>query len=129
MKSLVKYLAESHSFLINKHTSKIYNYHPQTRDELKELIDKLIEERGNKADLNNIDTSDITDMDGLFEGSKFNGDISKWDVSKVKNMIYMFKDSNFNGDISNWDVRNVTNMYFMFKNCPLQNNPPKWYKE
>ena len=31
-----------------------YNYHPKTRDELKELVDKLIKERGNDADLNDI---------------------------------------------------------------------------
>ena len=33
-----------------------YNYHPKTRDELKELVKKLIKERGKDADLNDIDT-------------------------------------------------------------------------
>ena len=44
---------------INKDTKSYnyYNYHPKTRDELIELINELIEERGNKADLNDIDTS------------------------------------------------------------------------
>ena len=81
-----------------------YNYHPKTRDELKELVDKLIKERGNEANLNDIDTSEITDMYGMFKDSNFNGDISKWDVSNVKNMKYMFYDN------------------------PLYKNPPKWYK-
>ena len=52
---------------INKDTGNhSYNYHPKTRDELKELIKKLIKERGNKADLNDIDTSEIKDMEELF---------------------------------------------------------------
>ena len=76
-----------------------YNYHPKTYDELEELVDKLIEERGFKADLNDIDTSEITDMSVLFFNSNFNGDISNWDVSNVKNMRLMFSGSKFNGDI------------------------------
>ena len=63
-----------------------HNYHPKTRDELKELVDKLIKERGNEADLNVIDTSEITDMDELFYNSDFNGNISDWDVSNVTTM-------------------------------------------
>ena len=81
-----------------------YNYNPKTRIELKELIDKLIKERGNKADLNDIDTSEITNMYALFHKSEFNGDISKWNVSNVKTMNYMFYKS------------------------PIEKNPPKWYK-
>ena len=41
-----------------------YNYRPITRDELKELVDQLIKERGNEADLNDIDTSKITNKIG-----------------------------------------------------------------
>ena len=133
-----------------------HNYHPKTRDELIELVDKLIEERGNDADLNDIDTSKITDMNSLFYNSLFNGDISNWDVSNVKDMTYMFMWSEFNGDISNWDVSNVESMDsmfykseftgengdisnwdvsnvqymdYMFNKSPLEKNPPKWYKE
>ena len=155
MKQINKYIYER--LHINKDTgNRHYNYHPKTRVELKELVNKLIKERGNDADLNDIDTSKITDMSQLFECSKFNGDISKWDVSNVKNMSWMFYDSdftgengdisnwnvsniekmycmfmksNFNGDISNWDVNNVKNMTWMFENSPLEKNPPKWYKE
>ena len=136
-----------------------YNYHPKTRDELQELVDKLIKERGNDADLNDIDTSEITDMSALFYLSKFNGDISNWNISNVKDMssmfqyskftgengdisswnvsnvkymMYMFHNSKFtceNGDISNWDVSNVVDMSYMFNGNPLEKNPPKWYKE
>ena len=114
---------------INKDTGNhSYNYHPKTIDELKELIDKLIKERGNDADLNDIDTSEITDMNYMFYKSPFNGDISNWDVSNVIDMDCMFSNSFFNGDISKWNVSNVKDMSFMFTNTPLEKNPPKWYK-
>ena len=120
------------NYIVSKHSSKVYKYQPNNRDELKDLINKLIKERGNKADLNDIDTSDITDMCGLFVDSNFNGDISKWDVSNVTNISYMFDSSKFtgkNGDLSKLDVSNVKDMSSMFKGCPLQNNPPTWYKK
>ena len=155
MKQINKYIVER--LHINKDTGEDtgYNYHPKTRSELKELLYKLIDERGYDADLNDIDTSKITDMSQIFEWSKFNGDISKWNVSNVKNMNSMFwhssftgengdisewdvsnvKDmgamfmkSDFNGDISKWDVKNVENMSWMFMNSPLEKNQPKWYK-
>ena len=84
---------------INKDTTNYYNYHPKTRDELKELVDKLVKERGKDADLNDIDTSEITDMNYMFYKSKFNGDISNWNVSNVKIMNCMFYKSKFDGDI------------------------------
>ena len=117
MKSLVDYINEAKS-----------KYHPKTKKELKDIIKLLIKNRGNEADLNDIDTSDIDDMSGLFLRSNFNGNIYNWDVSKVKDMSYMFADSKFNGDIEAWDVRNVERKDEMFKNSPLEKNPPKWYK-
>ena len=131
MKRISYYILER--LHINKDTGNHnhYNYHPKTGDELKELIDKLIKERGNDANLNDIDTSKITDMNYMFADSKFNGDISNWDVSNVRDMMYMFYNSKFtgeNGDISNWDVSNVKDMDDMFYDSPLQKNPPKWYK-
>jgi len=67
-----------------------YNYHPKDIDELKELVKQLIDERGNKANLNDIDTSEIISMDSLFKGTNFNGDISEWDVSNVIYGAYVF---------------------------------------
>ena len=107
MKNLNTYITEK--ILINKNT-KTYHYLPQTNVELFELVKKLIKERGNNADLNDIDTSKITDMSDLFRYNDFNGDISERDVSKVENMGFMFCMSKFNGDISKWDVSNVKNM-------------------
>ena len=131
MKQINKYIVER--LHINKDTgNQHYNYHPKTRDELKELVDKLIKERGNDADLNDIDTSKITDMSEVFYYSGFNGDISKWDVSNVKTMADMFALSKFtaeNGDISEWYVSKVKNMFLIIYGSPLEKNPPKWYKD
>ena len=112
MKTLQNYITEK--ILINKNSKISYNYYPKTKDELKAIIKQKIESEGNKCDLNDIDTSNITDMSWLFERSEFNGDISKWNVSNVTNMIGMFYRSVFNNDISKWDVSNVINMYGMF---------------
>ena len=155
MKQINKYIVER--LHINKDTgNNHYNYHPKTRDELIKIVDQLIKERGNDADLNDIDTSEITNMLELFYDSEFNGNISNWNVSNVREMYSMFERSNFNGDISNWDVSNVEDMRYMFSNSkftgengdiskwdvsnvvdmsymfngnPLEKNPPKWYKE
>ena len=102
MKQINKYIWER--LHINKDTKIVYNYYPKDKNELEELVYNLIKERGYNADLNDIDTSEITDMDELFYKSKFDGDISKWNVSKVINMNHMFYES------------------------PLEINPPKWYK-
>ena len=117
------------NYIISKHTSKVYNYHPQTKDELKKLINKLIKERGNKANLNDIDTSAVKDMSFLFNNLQFNGDISYWNVSNVTNMSCMFAHSKFtgeNGDISNWNVSNVKNMNGMFYDSKFNGNISKW---
>jgi surface protein len=155
MKDLKDIILEK--LVINKNTKfDKYHYHPKDHDELQDLVNKLIKERGNKADLNDIDTSKIDSMAGIFLNSNFNGDISEWDVSNVRNMLLMFCDSKFDGDLSKWDVHNVTNMcsmfkksqftgkngnisnwdvskvksmISMFKQSPLENNPPKWYKK
>ena len=118
MKTLQNYITEK--ILINKNSKIGYIYHPKTRNELENIINQKIESEGNECDLNDIDTSNITDMSGLFISSEFNGDIANWNVSNVTNMNMMFAWSKFNGDISNWDVSNVTNNAYIFFNCPIE---------
>ena len=128
MKQINKYIVER--LHINKDTGNHhYNYHPKTKNELKELIDKLIKERGNDCDLNDIDTSEITDISALLCESSFNGDISNWNVSNVKYMNYVFCGSEFtgeNGDISNWDVSNVEEMIHTFDDSKFNGNISNW---
>jgi len=100
-------------------------YKPNNQNELVEaIIKEIYEVQGTpnnpnwEADLNCIDTSNITNMKYLFSIlyrlEDFNGDISQWDVSNVKDMNRMFAYSKFNGDISQWDVSNVKDMSGMF---------------
>ena len=123
MKSITIYINETLKLGKQRH-----KYYPKTKKELKKLLKQLIEERGNDGDFNDINTSEITDMSGLFGISDFNGDISKWDVSNVTNMSYMFYScEKFNQDISVWDVSNVTNMGYMFAWCESFNQDiSKW---
>ena len=115
IKSLSNYIQEK---LIIKKKSNRYKYFPQSKLELREIIEKRIKDEGNKVDLNDIDTSNITDMSYLFARKDFNGDIYNWDVSNVKDMSCMFFEcKSFNKDISNWDVSKVTNMKYMFWEC------------
>lgn len=98
-----------------------YKYFPQNSRELIDLIEKLIKERGNEGDFNDIDTSKVTNMSALFYTENFNGDISKWDVSNVTDMGHMFCFAkNFNRDISKWDTSKVTRKICTFCDCPIK---------
>ncbi len=103
-----------------------YKYTPQNKTKLKEYIDAEIKAQGIDPNLNMIDTSNITDMGGLFYDttifSTFNGDISLWNTSNVVNMVDMFnKATDFNGDISGWNVAKVTDMNNMFREASVFN--------
>ena len=128
LKSLTQHITEK---LVLNSNSKIrkqqeYNYHPKNSDELIHLVKELIEERGNDADLNDIDTSEITNMSWLFYKSEFNGDISNWEVGKVTNMHGTFYKSKFNGDISSWNVSNVELMSETFSYSEFNGDISDW---
>ena len=95
-------------------------------DTIRSIVMNEIEKYGVFADLNNIDVSNVNDMEGLFAKTFFNGDISKWNVSNVKNMNYMFYKSPFNGDISNWDVSNLQYTKGMFCDSLFNGDISKW---
>ena len=95
-------------------------------ENIKEIVRSEIWKLGFKADLNHIDVSGVTNMEGLFRNSMFNGDISKWDVSNVRDMHGMFYKSQFNQDISKWDVCNVKNMWGMFSFSKFNQDISNW---
>jgi surface protein len=87
------------------------------------------------------DTSNITDMSGLFENEEeFNDNISRWNTSRVTNMSNMFHsyEGEFDQDINTklvdvngnvyiaWDTSNVTNMASMFNGCYFNKNIDNW---
>ena len=114
-------------------------YHPNSKEELVQLMIEEIKTNGAECSLNHIDVSHIDDMSFLFRGgdrfkyysghpvlSGFDGDISDWDVSNVKDMRAMFARSKFNGDISDWDVSNVMDMHGMFYGSDFNGDISNW---
>ena len=97
-----------------------------TDDNIKTVKELSIYALGNEANLNWIDTSNVTNMSQMFYECQFNGDISKWDVSSVTNMSYMFYGCQFNGDISGWDVSHVTDMNSMFESSMFNGDINEW---
>lgn len=125
MRNISEYINEK--LVLNKNSKRKVEpkYFPKTREELKELLPKLLEERGPNADLNDVDVSEITDMRHMFSFNHTikNIDISQWNVSKVTTMDCMFYDCKyFNCDLSSWDVSNVRRMVRMFKDCAKFNS-------
>ena len=72
-------------------------------------------------DLSKLDTSNVTDMTGMFEDceSLLSLDLSSWDTSNVKEMELMFDfcKSLTTLDLNNWNTSNVTTMSQMFDHC------------
>ena len=113
------------SFTDNNDKFHKRGYKPEDRDTLKELLERMIEVRGDEGNFNDIDTSDIKSMVSLFQfNSTFNGDITGWSVSKVIDMSGMFYCAkSFNQDISKWEFPNLINMSFMFSYAESFNQP------
>lgn len=95
-----------------------------TNDNIHYVIKDLLRELGPNADLNFLNTSEITKMNNLFDAEKtgcvdFNGDISRWDVSHVNTFDLMFSHcKNFDCDLSEWELgKQDISMYGMFSKC------------
>lgn len=67
------------------------------------------QEKLKTPDVSNWNTSNVTDMYGMFYEAKIvNPDVSKWDTSNVTNMAAMFgRATKANPDISNWNMSKV----------------------
>ena len=136
MKHINDYITEK--LTLSRTTVRHYQYEPKTKEELKELIQKRIDETpiNDEIDLNDINTVHITDMSHLFYSllGRFNDkkhrefDVSEWDVSHVKYMGNMFSDCvSFNCDLSKWDTSSCTDMFAMFSYCYAFNGDvTKW---
>ena len=124
MRTFEQYIREGVDFRLGGKggRERLYQYHPENRNELIFLVDKLVKENGNDANLNDIDTSKVTDMSNMFTkmrnpylASIRHIDISLWDTSNVTDMSSMFfRAALFDSDISNWDTSKVENMKMMF---------------
>ena len=126
MKTLKDHIDEALKIGNNLTKFSSYSCQPANKEELKKIIEERISKEGPNCDLNDIDTSLITDMSHMFAYSLFNGDISRWNVSNVKDMWAMFYMSWFNGDISKWDVSNVKSMVAMFSKSKFNQDISNW---
>lgn len=101
--------------------------HVATNDNINQLVNDEIKRLGWEADLQFIDTSEVTDMSGLFANTCFCGDISKWDVSKVEDMTGMFRNCRgFNGDLTTWKLNKRCVTDAMFSGCFIdEKNKPE----
>ena len=75
-----------------------------------------------ELDLSNFDTSQVTDMQSMFDGmsSLTTLDLSNFNTSRVTDMKYMFRgmSSLTTLDLSNFDTSQVTDMETMFSDMP-----------
>lgn len=96
-------------------------YQVKDKAELQQIISYIVYEIDPCANLNWLDVSKITNMNGLFHETPFNGNISDWDVSNVKDMSNMFDHciefTGINTNLSNWNVSQVEKMRAMFYTC------------
>jgi len=129
MKTITQHITERLQLNRDRVRKHNYEYFPETKQELREIIDEKADKHIDKKevlDLNMIDTSQITDMESLFYdrfdkfANVYKIDISDWNVSNVTTMRHMFyrcKTFRSIGNVSEWDVSNVENMSGMFNQC------------
>lgn len=133
MKTLVQHINE---WKLNNSTSSNvgfkYKYFPQKKSELIRIIKERLKDNYENPYLLDIDTSKITNMDGLFAyfGSSYScglGDVAciehldlhTWNVSNVLSMQCLFHGaSNVETiNIIGWNTSKLTNMNGMFQSC------------
>jgi surface protein/YD repeat-containing protein len=82
---------------------------------------RTLDQVRNIEGLENIDTSQVTNMSGMFSGVSglTELDVSGWDTSRVTNMSNMFSGMGnlIELDVSDWDTSLVTNMSGMFSSA------------
>lgn len=98
----------------------------ENTDHLRELVAAAIKKNGTRADLNHIDVSRISNFEGLFKHSRFNGDISRWDMARATSTVDMFFASSFNGDIEDWNVERLRNANHMFHGAKFNGDISRW---
>ncbi|EGA8608857.1 BspA family leucine-rich repeat surface protein [Campylobacter jejuni] len=144
IENFIKQRAEKALEFIKIERAVMPKYFPETKEELKALVEDesiylgdidtskitdmsylfFYSQRTDFSGIEKWDVSSVRDMTGMFENcTSFNQDISGWDVSSVENFSRMFDNAiSFNQDISAWDVSSVKNMEDMFENCPIDNS-------
>jgi len=89
----------------------------------------------NHPDIGTWNVSKVTNMQGTFSNSRFNGELKDWNVASVKDFSYTFANNVvFNQPLERWNVQDATTMEYMFDNAYSFNKniePPmmQWKKD
>ena len=143
MKNLNQFIIERLK-LNNNSKADIYNFFPKSAIELNNLVEKLLNERGPDADLNDINVSNVPDFNyspedkikydleldfGIFSNlDPHNIKIDKWDVRHITDMSNMFFNCyNLDCNLNNWKTTNLENISYMFYECKrFDSNLSNW---
>ena len=75
-------------------------------------------DQDNHPDISTWDVSKVTNMQGTFSNSRFNGELKDWNVASVKDFSYCFANNiEFNKELKRWNVQDATTMEYMFDNA------------
>ena len=120
---------------INKEYTEVHTEKPTTTRDLRKIIENRIDEQGlgtikEPINLNDIDVSEINDLEDIFYYIGMNYkikaiDISDWNVSHVTSFKSMFAECSYLqyvGDLSRWNVSECTNFASMFIDCKFLKN-------
>ena len=104
------YYTEPGKVYLNKKSNEMF-FSKSDEQKIKNILE---------IDLSNFDTSEVTNMGGMFYGMSnlTTLNVSHFDTSKVTDMHFMFRDTSSLAslDLSNFDTSKVTDMNYMFHN-------------
>ena len=120
--SETSFILEKLKIGIDTKIGRPYKYFPETYSDLKDIVDKRINDKKDNIDFNDIDISNLKYIAGIFcyKNELTHIDISKWNVSNVEDMQEMFigcKNLETIGDISNWNTSKLKDVTGMFYGC------------
>ena len=86
--------------------------------------------KGSTLDVSHFNTSNVTDMSYIFQSTKLNSlDVSDWDTSSATTMqgMFMSAENLESVDLSTWDTSNVETMEYMFQYSKIKHiNLKNW---
>lgn len=93
---------------------------------LRAIVYAEMERKGFDCDLNHLDISQLTSLDGVFAHLLFTGDISRWDVAHITSFNNTFLGTPFNGDISQWNMGSAQSMIGTFERSAFKGDLSQW---
>lgn len=92
---------------------------PLTEEELRAIVSLNLP-------LENLDVSEITNIDNLFKYKIVNSDISNWDTKNIESMNGTFYKATINCDLSNWNTSSLSSLTETFVGAYKDFGFSKW---